>query len=179
MVQLIFGEPAFEERPRVHTRSRVALEIDLVAATRVILAPEKVVETYFVQRRRRSVRTDVTTGTPFNVGAMHHHGRVPPNLMADTPLKIFVARKARFALRRDRVDVVGGGQRRNADVALAGPLQHLQQKKTASRLAMLFDHRIERFEPFCGLAFIDVWVLRRQPISDDGVLCVVLLFTHL
>ena len=60
LIEVLFGEPAFEKRPGVHAGRGVALEIDLVAASsRFAAAAEEVVERHFVQRGRRGERGDV------------------------------------------------------------------------------------------------------------------------
>jgi hypothetical protein len=81
------------------------------------------------------------------LGAVHHDRRVPTDVRPDPPLKVFVTGEPRLALRRDRVDVVGGGQRRHADVSLPGPLQQPQHDVPGTLAATLVDHTVERFDP--------------------------------
>src|SRR5699024_11080556 len=47
-IELFFGESAFQECSCIVTRGGVALEVDLVATTRVVLAAEEVVEPNFI-----------------------------------------------------------------------------------------------------------------------------------
>ena len=58
-VQLVLGEPAFEERAGVDARRRVPLEEHLVAGFAVVLAVEEVVEADLVQAGRGGVGGDV------------------------------------------------------------------------------------------------------------------------
>src|SRR5207244_4538895 len=60
VVELIFGEPALEERARVDAGRRVPLEVDLISVTAVGLAAEEVVEADLVERGRRRVGREVT-----------------------------------------------------------------------------------------------------------------------
>ena len=81
-VELLRGQASLEERPRVHAGRRVALEVDLVAAARVVLAAEEVVQPDLVQRRDRRVGRDVAADRDVGaLGAGHHHRGVP----ADQP----------------------------------------------------------------------------------------------
>jgi hypothetical protein len=160
----------------------VTLEVDLVAAHRVVLAAEEVVEPDLVERRRRRVGADVPAGAALDVGAVDHHGRVPADVAPDAPFELLVAGEARLALRRDRVDVVGRRQRRDPDVALPGALEDLQEQEPAAAAAVLVDHRVERLEPLAGLDLVDVGVLGGQPVGDDRLVAAtdeLLLLTHL
>src|SRR5699024_12426475 len=49
-VEVIFIQTAFHVRTCVHAGGGVALEEDLVAARRIVLAPEEVVKANFIQR---------------------------------------------------------------------------------------------------------------------------------
>src|SRR5262249_53101560 len=51
VIELILGEPAFEEGASVDARRRVTLEIDLVPAARIVLPAEEPVEADLVERR--------------------------------------------------------------------------------------------------------------------------------
>src|SRR4029078_2773177 len=53
VVELVLGQTALEERPRVDAGRRVALVEDLVSGVAVVLAPEEVVEAELVEGRRR------------------------------------------------------------------------------------------------------------------------------
>ena len=77
ILQMLFVQPAFEKRPRIHARRGVALEINHVAG-KILRAPaEKMIERHFVKRRRRGVGRDVAADVGGGVGLDHHRHRVP------------------------------------------------------------------------------------------------------
>ena len=72
-VQVLLGQPAFQEGAGVHAGGGVALEEDLVAAAGVVLAAEEVVEAHLVQRGRAGVGGDVPADADVRaLGAVHH-----------------------------------------------------------------------------------------------------------
>ncbi len=167
-VELLLGQPALEEGAGVHAGGGVALEEDLVAAARVVLAAEEVVEADLVQARRRGVRRDVTADLdPRALGPVHHDRRVPPDVGTDPALDVLVTGEPRLALRRDRVDVVGAAQARHADLLLAGPLQQAEHEVARPVAPGVVDDGVQRLEPLGGLGRIDVGQLARQPVADD------------
>ena len=110
------GQPALEERPGVDAGGGVALDEDLVAAARVVLAAEEVVEADLVERRRRGVGRDVAADADAGaLRAVHHDRGVPADVRAVAALDLLVAGEPRLELGRDGVDVVGRGQRRDPD----------------------------------------------------------------
>ncbi len=128
-LELLLAQATFEERARVDAGRGVTLEEDLVAVAPVALAAEEVIETDFVQRRRRRVRREVATETVEPVvGAVDHDDRVPTDEGTDPAFDVFVAREPRLLLARDRVDVVGLHHRRDADALLARSLHEPSQQ---------------------------------------------------
>jgi hypothetical protein len=138
-----------------------------VATARSVVAAEEVVEPDLVERGRRGVGPDVPPGTSLDVGAVDHDRGVPPDVAADPLLQRFVTGEIRLPLGRDRVDVVRGGQRRDADVLLASSLQDLQEQEPTADRPMLLDHRVEGLEPLARLGLVHVGVLVRDPVGDD------------
>ena len=121
-VELLLGEPALEEGAGVDAGRAVALDVDLVAAARVVLAAEEVVEADLVEAGGGLVGRDVTADLEaLAVGAGHHDRGVPADEGADPALDLLVAGEPRLALGRDGVDVVGAAQRRDARPASRGP----------------------------------------------------------
>ena len=59
ILQMLFGQAAFEEGARVNARRSVALEVDQVARLVADTAAEEVVEPDFGQRRQRGIGRDV------------------------------------------------------------------------------------------------------------------------
>ena len=136
----------------------MALVEDLVAGLGfVVLAPEEVVEADLVEGRGRGVRREVTAdpGEPAVRPEDHRHG-IPADQPADPQLELLVAREERLLLGADRVDVAGLGQRRQADVQLARPLEQLEHEEPGAVLALVADDLVERLEPLRGLRLVDV-----------------------
>ena len=170
VVELLDAQPALEERAGVDARCGVALVEDLVAAAALVLAPEEVVEADLVQGRRRGVRGEVTADArELVVGAQDHRHRVPADQPPDAALHLLVAGERRLLLRADGVDVAGLGQRRQADLELARPLEQLVDDESGARLAFLGDDLVERRHPVVGLVRIDVGELVLELIEVHGV----------
>ena len=156
VVELIGAQASLEEGARIHARCGVSLVEDLVARPG-ILAPEEPVEADLVEARGAGVRGEVATDPGrLAVGAEHHRHGVPADQAPDPPLDRLVAREVRLLLRADRVDVAGLGQRRQAHMTLAGPLEELVHDKAGAVGALLVDELVEQFDPVGGLARIDV-----------------------
>ena len=165
--ELLLVEAPFEEGAGVDAGGAVALDEDLVAAAGVVLAAEEVVEADLVEACRRLVRRDVAADLEaLAVGARHHHGGVPADERTDPSLDLLVAGEPRLALRRDRVDVVGAAQRRNADLLLAGTLEEAEHDVAGPLPAALVEERVERGDPVLGLVRVDVGELGRQALVD-------------
>ncbi len=115
--EVLFGEPAFEERAGVHAGRGVALEINLVAVEAAFAAAaEEVVEADFVQVGRRGEGGDVSADAgEVAIGADDHRHRVPADEALDAALQLALAGVARLLVVRDRVDVRRGGRERQLD----------------------------------------------------------------
>ena len=171
-VELVLGQAALEERAGVDAGGGVALEIDLVAAARVVLAAEEVVEADLVERRRRGVRRDVAADADAGpLRPVHHDRGVPADPRPVAALDLLVAGEPRLGLGRDGVDVVGRRQARDADAALAGPLEQREHEVARARAAALVDRAVEGLQPLAGLLGVDVGQLAGQAVEDGpGVL---------
>ena len=166
-VEAVLRQPALEIRARVDAGGGVALDVDLVAAARVLLAPEEVVEADLVQRRRRRVARDVPADPdPRPLRPVHRHRRVPADPTTVGALGLLVAREPRLPVGGDGVHVVRAGQRRDTDVSLTGTLQHAQHQVAGALLARLVEHRVERVEPLRGLLGIDVREVCGEAVTD-------------
>jgi hypothetical protein len=167
-VELLLGQPALEEGTRVDAGGGVALEVDLVAAARVVLAAEEVVEAHLVQRGGGGVGGDVPAdGDTGPLGAVHHDRGVPADVRPDPPLDVLVAGEPRLPLRRDGVDVVGAAQRRDADLLLTAALQHPQHQVAGPALAAVVDGAVQRLQPLPGLVGVGVDELAGESVGDD------------
>ena len=166
-VELLLAQAALEEGAGVDARRAVALDVDLVAATLVVLAAEEVVEADLVEARRRLVGRDVTADLEaLAVGRGHHHRGVPADEGADAALDLLVAGEPRLALRRNGVDVVGGAQRRHADLLLARALEQAQHHVARAVATPVVEHRVEGREPLLGLVGVDVGQLGGESLVD-------------
>jgi hypothetical protein len=166
-VELVFGQPALHEGPRVYAGRGVALEVDLVAATLGAVAAEEVVESDLVQRRGRGVGGDVPADPdPGPLRPVHHDRGVPADVGADAPFDLLIAREPGLQLGRDGVDVVGAVQARHPDVLFAGALQHAEHQVPCPIRSGVLHHRVEGFQPLLGLGGIQVEKLAGQPVAD-------------
>src|SRR5262249_62202407 len=85
-------QPPLEVGPRVDAGRAVALEIEDVAAGRVIEAPPDVVEADLVERGSRGVRRDVAADSVLLLVRLHdHRHRVPANDALDAAFQVTVA----------------------------------------------------------------------------------------
>src|SRR5690606_2994120 len=92
------------------------------------------------------------------VGAHDHRHGVPADDRADAPLQLRVARALGLLVRRDGVDVLGGGRERKERAGAAGQLDHVLQQCMRTLRAVTVDHRLERFDPLAGLYRIRIVV---------------------
>ncbi len=151
------AEATLEEGAGVDARRRMALVVDLVAHARGVLAAEEVVEADLVEAGRRGeggeVAADARRG---HVGAQDHGRRVPADHAPDAQLHVLVAREGRLLLRADGVDVARLGQRRQADVELAGALEELVEHELGALRTELLGQRVERGDPVARLVGVGV-----------------------
>ena len=165
-VELLLREAALEERARVDARRGVALEEHLVAAARIVLAAEEVVEADLVQAGRAGVRREMTADAAVGaVGAQDHRDRVPADQPPDPPLQSLVTREERLLLGADRVDVARPRERRQPDMELACPLEQLEHQEPGAVLALVSHDLVEGIEPFLGLARVDVGQLMLELVE--------------
>ena len=165
--QLGVGEPALEERPCVDAGGGVPLDEDLVTTARGVLALEEVVEADLVEGGGGLVRRDVAADLEaLAVRARDHHRGVPPDEGTDAALDLLVAGEPRLPLGRDRVDVVGAAQGRDAHLLLAGALEELEHHVAGSGPAAVVDELVQRLEPLTGLVGVDVGKLGGEALVD-------------
>ena len=135
----------------------MALVEDLVATPLPVLATEEVVEPGLVQAGRGRIRRKVAADAgELAVRAQDHRDRIPADDAPDAQLHRLVAREVGLLLRADRVDVARLGERRQADLELAGTLQELVHQEARALLAFLGDHLVEGVDPVVGLDLVDV-----------------------
>jgi len=132
-VQLLRAEAALHECTGVRSRRGVALDEDLVPARGVILTAEEVVETNFVERRRRSECGNVATYTDAGaLRAVHQHRGIPAHPGAVGALDLLVARELRLVLDSNGVDVVGGWNDWNVQLQFVRTTQQVEHDFSCS-----------------------------------------------
>ncbi len=108
------------------------LKINRVAFELVRTRAEKMVESDFIQRGRRSVRRNVSADVVLHAVRAHDHGqRIPANQTLDASLEFLIAREKRLEPRGNRIRVrrVRGKRKidaRNGSVR-AQPLQNFRR----------------------------------------------------
>ena len=111
----------------------MTLKENLIAGLRFVLRFEKVIETDFKQRRRRSVSGKMSAHAAARriddfVGANHHRHRVVAHQAFDATFQLAVARKLDLFRHMNGVDVRRRGGERNAHaVALRVDFQFVEQ----------------------------------------------------
>ena len=167
-VELVGGQPALQERPRVDAGGGVALDEHLVAAAGMRLPAEEVVEADFIQRRRRCVGRNMAAHTDSRaLRAMHHDGGVPSDPRPVATLDILVAGEPGLHLGRDGVDVVGRRHRREGHPLFAGPFQQPQHQIARPRRPRALQQLVEGLQPLGGLLRVDVGQIGRHAFADD------------
>jgi hypothetical protein len=178
-VELVLGQPAFQERARVDAGRAVTLKVDQVGAVGVVVALEEVVVADIVERRRGRERGDVAADARLAlVGLDHDRHRVPAHVRADAVLELFVARIARFVVDVDRVEVRG---RRFVRQVSAGPARLIDQRfdqVMRTFLADLCDDGFERIEPLLRLLRIGIRCSTRGAGAFDDVTTMVIPVGH-
>ncbi len=166
-VQIKLAEASFQEGSRIHARTGVALEEDLIAATGMVLAAEEMVEAHLVQRRGGGIGGDVTahthTGT---LGAMNHDRGIPAHQTSEATLQIHVAGIGRLDVGGNGVDVVGGGKRRQVEMLGARLFQQLEHHIACAVQSVGVDHGIQGRQPLRGFLGVGVGQVRRQSVRD-------------
>ena len=169
-VHLLLAEAALEEGPGVHAGGGVALEEDLVAATRVVLAPPEVVEADLVEGRRGGVGRDVPAHADAGaLGAVDLDRGIPADPRAVAALDLFVTRVPRLVRRSDGVDVVGRRQRRDPDVLHARTLEQAQHDVAGPLAARVVDQRVDGVQPLGRLLRVDVRQVGGDAVEDGAV----------
>src|SRR5208282_4269144 len=129
----------------------MALDINYVATVVFSRRPPEVIEADVVEGRGRLEGRDMPAQLRgFFIGAHHHRDRVPSNDGADTPLDLTIARIARLAVGRDRVDVRRMGIVRQVAALLARFVDEILQQEMSAIDAFRVDYSFQRVEPFGG-----------------------------
>ena len=161
--QVLFGQPAFDERPRVDAGRRVALVEHDVGVAAAVAAAEEVIEPDFIERRRRRVRRDVTAdAVRLAVGADDHRERVPAHEALDAALHRAVARASDLLRGRDRVDVRRVRRKRQPHARHPGARAlSASSRRTVRALVALVQDVVERLQPLARFDRLERRDLRR------------------
>ena len=145
----------------------MALDEHLVPAARMRFAPEEVVEADLVERRGRGVGRDMAADAHARpLRAVHHDGRVPPDPGPVATFDILVAGEPGLQLGRDRVDVVGGRQRRDGHPLFTGAFQQPQHQIARPRRAGSLQQLVEGLQPLRCLFGVDVGQIGSHALAD-------------
>src|SRR5258708_23443409 len=128
------------------------LKINRVAFEFLAARAEEMVETHFVERRRRSIRGDVTADVVLDAVRAHHHGQcVPADEALDAALQLLVAGKKRLQAYGNRLRVRSICAERQVDAVdrgvRAGPLEDFRGHLTSAG----FQYGIQRIAAFLNL----------------------------
>ena len=169
-VHLLLVEAPLEEGAGVHAGGGVALEEDLVATARVVLAAPEVVEAHLVEGRRRGVGGDVPADAdPGALGAVDLDRGIPADPGAVAALDLLVTRVPGLVLGGDGVDVVRRRQRGDPDVLHPGALEQAQHDVASALPAGLVDEVVDGLEPLRRLLGVDVREVGRDAVEDGAV----------
>ena len=171
--QLIVGETALEIGSGVDARRAVALEIDQVAAMRLVRGMPEMHEPGVIEGRCGLEAGDVAAKLGgFLVRLDDHRRGVPADVAADVLLELAVAWMGRLVLGRNGVDVSGvGGERQLRALAASGGDHRVQNVVDLGDALEGLDgiERVEPFARFVGLVFDPVVHRADLPITYTKV----------
>ncbi|GBE22121.1 hypothetical protein BMS3Bbin01_01484 [bacterium BMS3Bbin01] len=166
VVELVFGQAAFEEGTSIDARRGVTLDENLVAGGSIVLPAEEMVEADLVEGGRRGERGQVPSDSlRCMVGTHDHDGGVPADEPADSLFESVVSGEPRLFLGRDRIDVGRVDRGRDPHLLLPGAQQHARQQIPCPGLALDGDELVERVEPFLGLGGVGVGELLHEAVD--------------
>ena len=156
VVQLVFGQAAFEVGAAVHAGRGVALEVDQVAAVVLGLGVPEVVLAAADHGGQRGEGGDVAAQVAavrrvVLVGLDHHGHGVPAHVRADARFQFQVARMRRLQAGRDRVDVGGVGRERDVGTGAARLVDQAFQQVVRALRSFAVKDGCQGFEPLLGL----------------------------
>ena len=133
------------------------MDVDLIPVAITIQPSEEVMERDVVELGRGRVARDVSANPRIVVvGSTHHDGCVPADDLADAHLERHVARELRFALGRDRVDVLRRHQVVWLEAANARLVEQPTQQVACTFGAVGLEDALEREQPLLRLEGVRV-----------------------
>ncbi len=131
VVQMVFGEAAFEKSPRIDARRGVSLEINQVARLIAVTAMEEMIETHFEQRGERGIRGDVAADPVIMLVLVRHHGHgVPASQALNAAFQRAVTGIRHFLIRAKSVHIVERCANRNVHAGFARALRKLLEQES-------------------------------------------------
>src|SRR6266478_6378820 len=155
--QVLLGEAAFEECPRVDSGGGVALKINEIAGLVAIGGVKEVIKSDFEQSSQRGISGNVAADSRILlILAMHHSHGVPTDQALDAPLEGTIARVGLFFVHRYGVEI--GRIQLDGDVhaRLPSPLGKGLEKLGSPAGTSLVHHLVESLNPlgnFLGIRF--------------------------
>ena len=146
----------------------MALEKDLVAARRIILALEEVVQAHLIERGSTRVGRDVATyANSWALCTVHHDGRIPADPAAVALFQFLVTRKLWLHGGWDGVDEVRGRQRRQFNALSGSALEQAQHQVACALRIGVLQQTIEGIHPLAGLFWIIIVKIRCNAVADE------------
>jgi hypothetical protein len=163
VAQLLSIKTAFEVGAGVDAGCRAALKIDLITPPLAALASEKVIETDFVQRRRRRERVNLAPEVAVGaVGMLDQHHGIPPHQVCDTSLNFSAARQGGLLLDGDGIEIRGVDGKRPRHTGMVGMHLEGMQKALDTLGSAAFEYTMEGLKPllcFDGFQFSSISIL--------------------
>ena len=158
-------DAALEERARIETGRRVALQVEEIAAVLLAGRMPEMIEADVIERRAGRVARHVPAELGrFLVRDDYQRHRVPPRDRREARLDLEVGRPLRLRADRNRVHV----RRRRAEWKIGARLPHAPdqpfQQEAGAIDALVGDDRVDRVEPLAGFDGVGVLVLRHETI---------------
>ncbi|EEG34688.1 hypothetical protein NEIFLAOT_00307 [Neisseria flavescens NRL30031/H210] len=139
VVQLVFGQAAFDKGAGIDARGGVSLEKDQIAFFAFAFGFPEVVEADFVHGGGRLERCDVPTQLQiFLAGAQYDGGGVPAHECADAVFDVLVARDAFFVFNGNGVQVWSSGAVRHTDAFITAVFDQTFQQVLGALAAFIF-----------------------------------------
>ncbi len=156
-VQLRLGEAPLEEGARIDARRGVALDVDQVPAVVLRGRMPEMVEAHVVERGRGGEARDVAAELQvLPAGPQHHRHRVPAHDVAQPILDLHVAGDRRLEMRRNGVDVRGGGAVGQVHPRVPRLVDEVLEEEVRALGAFDGENGFQRVDPFSGFQRVDV-----------------------
>ena len=165
--QILFAQPALEERACIHARGRMRLEEHEIAAVGMIHAAKEMIEATLEDLGRRRVAADVAAELAVrNVGADDHGQRIPAHNRSDPLFEGEIAGIFALLLTRDRVAVRRVRRNVGDDTQLLRLLLEQPQQRLRPVLTGDADDGFEGVEPLLRFDRVGVSRVPSRPAQQ-------------